>query len=144
MRQSPIFVLVKTPWWINLLIGLGMLSFGSILKMDDIPGASPGKFAFGQSVQFFSIIFIGLAAASFLLAFYRQFFGKWTQLAETVPETPQDVPPPPPPPPPKKRKYTDRDFMPPVLQAEFDAKELAAERAQLPEPPPAPTINNGK
>ncbi|MEI7481845.1 MAG: hypothetical protein WCK75_05800 [Elusimicrobiota bacterium] len=140
MRKSPITVLVKTPWWINLLIGLGMLSFGSILKMDDIPGASAGKFAFGQSVQFFSIFFIGLAAASFLLAFYRQFFGKWMQLAETAPAPMQDAPPPPPPPPPKKRKYTDRDFMPPVLQAEFDAKE--AGRGQLPEPPPAPTIPN--
>ena len=144
MRESPIITLAKMPWWINLLIGLGMLSFGSLLKMDDISGMSPGKFAFGQSIQFFSIVFIGLSAVSFLLECCKGFSGKRIPQAEAVPSPPQNAsPPPPPPPPPKKRKYTDRDFMPPALRAGLDAEERQTVHDQPPKPPPARGPNGG-
>ena len=122
------------PWWINLLLGLGMLAFGSLLKLDDIAGASQWKFAFGQAIQFFSIIFLGLSVVSFLTVFYGKFFGKWTQEAQAPPAPVKNVTPvsfSPPPPPPQKKKYTDRDFMPPALQAEFDAKERKAGRDNI-------------
>ena len=141
MRESPVVTFIRTPWWINLLIGVGMLAFGELLKISGLSGQAPGKVAFGQSVQFFSIIFLGFAAIAFLISCFRDFSGASVQQAETAPPPPQAAPPQPaPPPPPKKRKYTDRDFMPAALRAELDAKEppAAPERPLQPMPPPPP------
>lgn len=141
MRESPVASLINMPWWINLLIGLGMLAFGELMKMPDLPNASPGKAAFGQSIQFFSIIFLSFAAIAFLLSCFREFFSATVQQPETAPAPPRTVQPQPaPPPPPKKRKYTERDFMPAALRAELDAKEppAAPERPLKPKPPPPP------
>ena len=144
MRESPIITLIKMPWWINLLIGLGMLAFGALLKMDNIPGASPGKFAIGQSVQFFSVFFLAFSAISFLAAFYREFFGQWTRQPEAAPPLSKNITPAPTlPPPPKKKKYSERDFMPPALRAELDAKEPPAGREKPARHLPARTLNGG-
>ena len=129
------------PWWINLLVGLGMLAFGELLKISGSSGQAPGKVAFGQSIQFFSIIFLGFAAICFLISCFRDFSGADARQAEAVPAPPRTAQPEPaPPPPPKKRKYTERDFMPAALRAELDAKEAptAPGPPLKPAPPPPP------
>jgi len=140
MRESPVTSLIKLPWWISLLIGLGMLAFGELLKMSDRTIPSPGKVAFGQSIQFFSILFLALAAIAFVISFFNDFFSKDVPRTETAPVPPAiDQSRPAPPPPPKKRKYTERDFMPAALRAELDAKEAQA-APPPPPPPPAKTV----
>jgi len=136
MRESPLATLINMPWWINLMIGLGMLAFGELLKISGFSGQAPGKVAFGQSVQFFSIVFLGFAAICFLISCFRDLSGANVQQAKAAPAPPRTgQPEPAPPPPPKKRKYTERDFMPAALRAELDAKEAPA----APEPPLKPT-----
>ncbi len=146
MRESPIINLLKLFWWLPLLIGLGMLAFGSLVKTGNVFGASPDKLAFAQSVQFLSIVFIGLSVVSFLISFSKEFLGKWVRLPEgdssrTQPQSPPTPPQSPPPPPGKK--YTDRDFMPPALRAELDAKERKSGDDRLQELPPPQILNGG-
>ena len=146
MRESPLVSLIRMPWWINLLIGLGMLAFGELLKIADPAGASPGKVALGQSVQFFSIVFLSFSIVSFLVSCYKDFFSKTVRQPETAP-VPARIEPlrPAPPPPPKKRKYTDRDFMPAALRAELDARGAGAapDKPLNPLPPPPPDKTSG-
>ncbi len=116
-----------------------MLAFGELLTISDLTGSSPVKVAFGQSVQFFAIIFLSFAAISFISSCFSKFFRRNAK-AKTTPEPEQIArPQPAPPPPAKKRKYTERDFMPAALRAELEAQE----EARLPEaPPPPPSDKN--
>lgn len=140
MRESPVTSFIKTPWWINLVTGLGLMAFGELLKIAGLSGRSPGKIALGQSLQFISLIFLVLAAISFLIACFREFSGAKVRRAETAPAPPRPEPPRPaaPPPPPKKQKYTERDFMPAALRAELDAREAPAGPGSPLAPPPPP------
>ena len=144
MRESPVIALLKLFWWIPLLIGLVMLAFGTLVKALGVFGTSPEKLAFAQSVQFLSIIFIGLSAVSFLISLSGEFIAKWVQLPDAGGSKVQVPPPaPPPPPPPPRKKYTDRDFMPPDLRAEVDAKEGKPVDERLRALPPARTLDDG-
>ena len=144
MRESPVITLLKMFWWLPLLIGLGMLAFGSLVKTGYAFGASPEKLAFAQSMQVFSIIFIGLSVVSFLICFSQEFLGKWVQMPDAgTPEAQKPPPPAPQPAPPPRKKYSDRDFMPPALRAELDANEGKPGHVRLQELTLPQTLNGG-
>jgi len=122
-----------------------MLAFGELLKISDLADPSPAKVALGQSIQFFSIIFLGFALISFISACFRNFFSEKPTRKEPAPEfNPVDRPQPAPPPLVRKRKYTERDFMPAALRAELETKETQAESAPISKslPPPSSDKSN--
>lgn len=139
MRESPLVTLIKTPWWLNLLIGLGMMSLGQLLKSGD-GGYSLMRRSFGDGLQIVSVFFVVLALASFMIGASNGLSGG-PDAVSRVPEPPpspaqrqpaaplQGQPPAharpqqPAAPPPAKKKYTERDFMPPAMRAELRAKE---------------------
>ena len=130
MRQSPIVSLITLPWWLSLLVGLGMLAFGELLKISGGAGQAPGKVAFGQSIQFFSIIFLGFAAICFLISCFRDLPGADARQKPSAPPRPHSRNHPPPP----KRKPTERDFMPAALRVNWPKRPRARPPLKLAPP----------
>lgn len=137
MRESPLITLIKIPWWLNLMIGLGMMSLGQLLK------AGSGDLAliqrsFGDGLQIVSVFFVVLALASFMIGASNELSGErrpdpapgparppGPQAARQpgAPPVTQQPPQPQAPPPPPKKKYTERDFMPPAMRNQQSAGE---------------------
>jgi len=122
MNQPPSSAIFKLSWRKNLLIGLGLLAFGALLKTEDVSGHYPAKYALGQASQFVSLLFFGLAAASVIRSFFGNFYSRNVAMPDPVPEPVGHAGPPKPPPLPKK-KYTERDFMPPAMRTGSAADE---------------------
>lgn len=122
MHRSPLVTLIKTPWWLNLMIGLGMMALGQLLKSGD-GGGSLFQRSFGDGLQIVSVFFVVLALASFLIGASNELSGGGAGTASRVHEPPRAPDRPQPAQPPPKKKYTERDFMPPAMRAELRAKE---------------------
>ncbi len=147
MRESPLLTLIKMPWWLNLMIGLGMMSLGQLLKNGE-GGVFPlFQKPLGDGLQIMSVFFVVLALASFMIGASNEISaGEGADTASRVHEPPrapaapqpgpaahQQAPSrnhqaaapaaPQPPPAPPKKKYSERDFMPPAMRAEMASKE---------------------
>lgn len=123
--------LLNLSWQKLLIIGLGTLAFGALLKTEELSGASPAKFALGQAAQFFSLLFLASALFSLIRIFFGRFFSKDMGLSPAplpvlppVPPSPAAAPAAPAPSPaPVKKQYTERDFMPPEMRTTLEEKE---------------------